>query len=118
MIELTSPRLEQATAIPLAATTAAIALYTRLHLPRPRDATTSPLPLIIYGAGGAVGSFAIKLAVASNVHPIIAIDGAGVPYAETLIDRSRGDTIVDYRGSDEAVVKWIKGVLENTGIRG
>lgn len=52
------------------------------------------------------------------MHPIIAIDGAGVPYAETLIDRSRGDTIVDYRGSDEAVVKWIKGVLENTGIRG
>jgi NADPH:quinone reductase len=42
--------------------TAAIGLYMRLRLPEPWHATTSPLPLIVYGASGAVGAFAIKLA--------------------------------------------------------
>ncbi|KAL6229133.1 hypothetical protein BDW75DRAFT_235434 [Aspergillus navahoensis] len=46
----------------------------------------------------AVGSYAIKLACNSNVHPIIAVAGKGSHYVESLIDRSKGDTIVDYPG--------------------
>jgi NADPH2:quinone reductase len=95
--------------------TAAIGLYSRLHLPNPWEAATAPIPLIVYGASGAVGSYAIKLARASNIHPIIAIAGKGQTYVETLIDRHRGDTIVDYRNGDENVVERIKDALKKAG---
>ncbi|KAE8311061.1 chaperonin 10-like protein [Aspergillus transmontanensis] len=56
----------------------------------------------------AVGAFAIKLARLSNIHLIIAVAGKGASYVETLIDRSKGDTIIDYREGDEALRKNIK----------
>ena len=62
------------------------------------------------------GAFAIKLAQASNIHPIIAVAGRGQSYVETLITRSKGDTIIDYRSGDKAVVSGIKSVLEKAGI--
>lgn len=34
--------------------TAAVGLYVRLGLPEPWNAPTKPLPLIVYGASGAV----------------------------------------------------------------
>jgi hypothetical protein len=34
--------------------TAAVGLYMRLGLPEPWDATTEKIPLIVYGASGAV----------------------------------------------------------------
>jgi len=95
--------------------TAALGLYMRLKLPEPWHATTNPLPLLIYGASGAVGAFAIKLAQASNIHPIIAVAGNGEAYVEKLIDRSKGDTIVDYRKGNEAVVSGIKEALKKAG---
>ena len=94
--------------------TAAVGLYLRLGLPEPWFATTTPTPLIVYGASGTVVSiieqkprmnqcltilqraYAIKLAQASNIHPIIAVAGRGQPFVEKLIDRSKGDAIVDY----------------------
>jgi NADPH:quinone reductase-like Zn-dependent oxidoreductase len=95
--------------------TAAIGLYMRLRLPEPWHATTSPTPLIVYGASVAVGSFAIKLAKASNIHPIIAVAGSGEAYVETLIDRSKGDSVVDYPKGNEAVVSGIKEALKKAG---
>jgi NADPH2:quinone reductase len=34
---------------------------------------------------------------------------------ENLITRAKGDTIVDYRSGDEAVISGIKDALEKTG---
>lgn len=94
--------------------TSVIGMYhpTRLALPQPWTPATSSTPLVVYGGASAVGAFAIKLAVLSNIHPIIAVAGRGAAYVETLIDRSKGDTIVDYRKGDEAVVQGIKDGLK------
>jgi NADPH:quinone reductase len=99
---------EEAATIPLAAMTAAVGLYQDMRLPLPFTPATNPIPLVVYGGSSAVGAFAIKLASLSNIHPIIAVAGGGASYVETLIDRSKGDTIVDYRKGDEAVVSGIK----------
>ncbi|KAJ0419676.1 chaperonin 10-like protein [Aspergillus carlsbadensis] len=88
---------EEAATVPLAGMTAALGLYQRLRLPLPWNPTTEPLALIIYGGATAVGAFTIKLARLSNIHPLIVIAGKGIPYVETLIDRSKGDTMIDYR---------------------
>lgn len=61
------------------------------------------------------GAYAIKLARLSNIHPIIAVAGRAQSYVETLIDRSKGDTIIDYRNGDEAVVAGIKDALNKAG---
>jgi NADPH2:quinone reductase len=66
---------------------------------------------VVYGAASAVGAFAVKLAVLSNIHPIICVAGRGMPYVETLIDRARGDTIVDYRQDNADVVKELQRAL-------
>ena len=102
--------------------TAAIGLYAELKLPSPwtppppagaqQEKNKKPLPLVIYGAASAVGAFAIQFAQKSNIHPIIAVAGRGEAFVETLIDRSKGDTIVDYRRGDEAVVQGIKDALK------
>ncbi|KAF5139358.1 Trans-enoyl reductase fsr4 [Metarhizium anisopliae] len=99
---------EEAATIPLAATTSALGLYQQLSLPLPWNPAPEPLPLVVYGGASAVGAFAIKLARLSNIHPIIAVAGKGTPFVETLIDRSKGDTIIDYRKGDEAVRKAVR----------
>lgn len=98
--------------------TAAMALFSRLPLPQPWLPTSHPLPLIIYGASSSVGCYAIQLARRANIHPLILIAGKGATYVETLIDRSKGDTIVDYHGGPEAVISGIKAALQanNLGI--
>lgn len=101
--------------------TAAIGLYAELKLPSPWTPAASPataaqqakpLPLVVYGAASAVGAFAIQFAQKSNIHPIIAVAGRGEAFVETLIDRTKGDTIVDYRRGDDAVVQEIKDALK------
>ncbi len=67
--------------------------------------------VIVYGAASAVGAFAIKLLVRAKVHPIIAIAGNGAQFVEGLIDRSKGDTIIDYRSGDEKVVEGIRAAI-------
>ncbi|KAJ5089160.1 hypothetical protein N7532_007844 [Penicillium argentinense] len=106
---------EEAATIPLAALTAAVSLYAHHRLPTPWAPAMRSIPFIVYGASTAVGSFAIKLAFNSNIHPIIAIAGKGSHYVERLIDRSKGDTIIDYRGGVEATVQEIKSSLEQAG---
>lgn len=63
------------------------------------------------------GAYTIKLAQASNIHPLIVVAGAGASYVETLITRSKGDTIIDYRKGDDAVVSGIKDALAKNGIK-
>ncbi|KAL1798205.1 hypothetical protein ACET3X_002242 [Alternaria dauci] len=107
-----SVSFEQAATVPLAAMTAAIGLHQRMHLPDPWTPATAPIPLVVYGGAGAVGAFTIKLAQRANIHPIIAVAGKGEKFVEGLIDRSKGDTIIDYRKGDEAVVNGIKEALK------
>lgn len=95
---------EEAATIPLAGMTAAIGLYQRLGLPVPWRPAQSRLPLVIYGAASAVGAFAVKLASLSNIHPLICVAGKGSTFVETLIDRTKGDTILDYRNGNDALV--------------
>ncbi|KAJ5151627.1 hypothetical protein N7492_009922 [Penicillium capsulatum] len=88
--------------------TAAIGLYQRLSLPLPWNPATEKTPLVIYGGATAVGAFAIKFAKLSNIHPLIVVAGRGTQFVETLIEREKGDTIIDYREGDEAVQKKIR----------
>ncbi|KAF4768055.1 hypothetical protein N7455_000357 [Penicillium solitum] len=102
---------EEAATIPLAGMTAALGLYQRLNLPLPWRPAQNRLPLVIYGAASAVGAFAVKLASLSNIHPLICVAGQGGSFVETLIDRSKGDTVVDYRNGDDAVVASLREAL-------
>ena len=105
---------EEAATIPLAGMTAAIGLYQRLSLPLPWHPTSEQIPLIIYGAATAVGSYAIQLAQLSNIHPLICVAGRGVAHVEGLIDKSKGDVIIDYRNGDEALVKELEKAVKRT----
>ncbi|KUJ09452.1 GroES-like protein [Mollisia scopiformis] len=106
---------EEAATIPLTALTSALALYRHLALPFPWLPATSPIPLVVYGASAAVGAFAIKLAQNSNIHPIIAIAGKGSHFVESIIDRSKGDTIIDYRDTFESVTQKIREAVKASG---
>lgn len=104
---------EEGAAIPLAALTAAVGLYAsdRLDLPQPWSPATKQIPLVVYGAASAVGTYVIQLALRSNIHPLICVAGKAQEHVEKMIDRSKGDTIVDYRKGDQAVVEGIKQAL-------
>ncbi|KAJ5404509.1 hypothetical protein N7509_004380 [Penicillium cosmopolitanum] len=99
---------EEASTIPLAAMTAAVGMFQRSNLPLPWNPTSEPLPYVIYGGATAVGAFAIKFAQLSNIHPLIVVAGRGSAFVETLIDRKKGDTIIDYRQDDDIIREKIK----------
>ncbi|KAL2413613.1 Trans-enoyl reductase fsr4 [Exophiala dermatitidis] len=109
-----STSFEEGATIPLAAMTAVVGLYARLGLPEPwvkvsqarKDAVAGGV--VVYGAAGAVGAFVVKLLARADIHPIIAVAGRGIPFVEGLIDKSKGDTIVDYRGGHDKVVEGIR----------
>ncbi|KAF4414860.1 Polyketide synthase enoylreductase [Fusarium acutatum] len=103
---------EEGATIPLAGMTAALGVYQRLQLPLPWNPVTVPTPLVVNGAATAVGAFAIKFASLSNVHPIIAIAGNGIPFVDTLLDKSKGDIIIDYRQGAEYVNEELRKVAE------
>ncbi|KAF5703471.1 polyketide synthase enoylreductase [Fusarium mundagurra] len=103
---------EESATIPLASMTAALGVYQRLQLPLPWNSVTVPTPLVVNGAATAVGAFAIKFASLSNVHPIIAIAGNGIPFVNTLLGKSKGDIIIDYRQGAEYVNEELRKVAE------
>lgn len=105
----------EAATIPLAALTAAVALFRNLQLPAPWNPATKPTPLIIYGASTSVGSFAIQLARNSNIHPIITVAGQGKDYVKTLLDTSKGDAVFDYCDGADNVVNQIRDYLNSGG---
>lgn len=85
---------EEAATVPLAAMTSAFALR-RLGLP---DVFTpapegNKNPVLIYGGSTAIGAFAIKIAKQANIHPIIAVAGAGCDFVKSL----GADVVIDYR---------------------
>jgi NADPH2:quinone reductase len=91
-----SMSFEEAATIPLTANTAAVGLFRNLSLPLPfsRSDTTPPTALIINGSGGAVGSFALKLAVLNPaISPIIAIASANGAASKEL----GAHVVLDYR---------------------
>lgn len=103
---------ETAATVPLAAATAALALFARLGLPEPsrgnRDLADKPRGgVLVYGAASAVGSFAIKLLKKANIHLIIAIAGRGMDHAKSLISQEKGDVVIDYRSNESAIVRAI-----------
>ena len=104
-------------AIPLAAMTAAIGLYAKLRLPEPFLPASEPIPLVIYGASSAVGYYVLQFALRSNIHPLICVAGRAQEHVEKLIDRSKGNTIIDYREGDEAVVQGFKDALKGQKLR-
>ncbi|MGG6712963.1 UNVERIFIED_CONTAM: hypothetical protein ITH36_25505, partial [Salmonella enterica subsp. enterica serovar Weltevreden] len=59
-----------------------------------------------------VGSYVIQFAQRANIHPLIVVAGRAQEHVEKLIERSKGDTVVDYREGDEAVSKGIKEALK------
>ena len=97
---LTSNHFLEAATTPLASLTAAMSLYRTLRLPQPwiRAEPDTLTPLLIYGGSSAVGAFGIKLAVWSDIHPIITVAGSGRDYVASLLDPSKGDSVIDYRG--------------------
>lgn len=112
---------EEAATIPLAAMTAAMGLHAHLGLPssgETKDVQRNDVEkggVVVYGAAGAVGAFTIKWLVRANLHPIIAVAGNGIPFVEELLEKSKGDGIVDYRKGDEAVVKGISELVPEAG---
>ena len=108
-----STTFEESSTIPLAAMTAALGLYHDLNLPTPlaRVQEGKKLPLLIYGASSAVGAFAVKLAKLSNIHPIIAIAGKGTEFVDSLLDKEKGDIVLDYRIGTEELTKQLQNAV-------
>ncbi|RGP67617.1 nadph2:quinone reductase [Fusarium sporotrichioides] len=111
---------EEAATIPLAAYTSVCALFQELQIPEP----WSPLakseekrPLLVYGASTATGAFAIKLAAAANVHPIIAVGSQRSEFVKPFLDESKGDALVDYTAHDteDKLVAAIQDAFKKSG---
>lgn len=104
----------EASTIPLTILAAALPLFRRQDLPAPwmgRSKNADHLPLIIYGASSSLGTFAIKLALLANIHPIIAICGGTKSGLTSLLKAELGDTIVDYRAGIDAMKLMVKEAL-------
>ncbi|OPB40545.1 hypothetical protein A0O28_0006240 [Trichoderma guizhouense] len=89
---------DRAATMPLTFLTAAFALFYDLELPtlldkQPNGRRTA---FIIYGASTAVGAFAIKLASAAHIHPIIAIGSRNSDFVKEYLQESEGDAFLDY----------------------
>ncbi|KAI9687367.1 MAG: hypothetical protein M1822_002410 [Bathelium mastoideum] len=109
---------EDAATIPMSNMMASIGLFAMLRLPLPwqREPTSTgrgekEVPVLIYGAAGSVGAAAVKLCVAADIHPLICVAGSGISFVEGLIDKSKGDVVVDYRAGDEKLVENLKKAL-------
>ncbi|KAF5010159.1 hypothetical protein FDECE_3652 [Fusarium decemcellulare] len=105
---------QEGAAVPLTALTAACGLYANLRLPEPWFPVpdSQRIPLVIWGASSAVGSYTIQLAKRSNIHPLICVAGRAQDHVENMIDKSKGDTVIDYRKGHDAVAQEIKASLK------
>lgn len=111
---------EEAATIPLAAYTSVCALFQELQIPEPWSPlakTEEKRPLLIYGASTATGAFAIKLAAAANVHPIIAVGSKRSEFVKPFLDESKGDALVDYtvHDTEEKLIAAIQDAFKKSG---
>ena len=112
---------EEASTIPLVSATAALTLFCRQGFPSPwtqrGNQTPSPTPLIIYGASSSLGTFAVKLATLSNIHPIIAIAGSHATYISKFLDTTKGDILLDYRVGPAQLISQVKSHLDSISLK-
>jgi NADPH2:quinone reductase len=113
---------EEASTIPLAAYTAALALFHEQQYPSPWDNAgkeSIQSPLIIYGASSAVGAFAIKLAQFARIHPVIAVGSKNSGFLLPFLDFAQGDRLVDYTayGTSDELAEAIRGAVKEAGIK-
>jgi NADPH2:quinone reductase len=113
---------EEACTVPMAAYMGIIAICGILKIragpwdtaeqPPSKTKTGESKALLIYGASSSVGASVIRLAGIMNIHPLICVAGRGATFVETLIDRSKGDVIIDYRQGPEKTLAEVKKVLD------
>jgi NADPH2:quinone reductase len=111
---------EEASTVPLAAYTAAVAMHYDLGLPSPWGPPVRgdvPTPVLIYGASTAIGAFSIKLLAHTQVHPIIAVGSKTSSFITPLLNKERGDQFVDYTtfASKDDLAAELAEVLKRTG---
>lgn len=107
---------EEGATIPLAALTAAVALYSDMRLPvpfnlKPTDSGSNKGPILIYGVTTATGAFAAQLARLSGFYPIVGVAGRAAEFAHTLADH-----LIDYRKGEDAVVAEAEQILQEAGL--
>ena len=113
---------EDAATIPLVAFTAAQTMWRRQQFPAPwTKAAPDQLkrqPLVVYGAGSALGSFLLQFAKTTpeTIGPIVAIGGAsGRERLAEILDLEGEDVLLDYRKGSEVWVAEAKEALRATG---
>ncbi|KAK2024578.1 alcohol dehydrogenase GroES-like domain-containing protein [Colletotrichum zoysiae] len=113
-----SVSFEEAATVPLAAYTAATALFHSLELPSPWDRSRAKkTPVVIYGASTAIGAFGVKLAKKAGVHPLIAVGSKNSAFVLPLLEEEKGDVFLDYTQfeSQDKLAEKLKEVIKETG---
>ncbi|KAF9870597.1 alcohol dehydrogenase GroES-like domain-containing protein [Colletotrichum karsti] len=111
---------EEAATVPLAAYTAAVALFHSLEIPSPWDRNReTKAPVIIYGVSTAIGAFGVKLAKRAGVHPLIAVGSKNSAFVTGLLDEKAGDVFVDYTQfeNQDKLAEKLREVIKGTGSR-
>ncbi|KAM0542096.1 hypothetical protein ACHAPJ_012959 [Fusarium lateritium] len=105
-----------AATIPMNGLVAAFGLYHVLGLPAPwSSGNKHNTPVVVHGAGTAIGAFAVKLARAANIHPIIATAGNSSHLVRGFLDPEQGDALIDYRQPQEKLVASIQSAITKAG---
>ncbi|OBR04387.1 Alcohol dehydrogenase GroES-like domain-containing protein [Colletotrichum higginsianum IMI 349063] len=110
---------EEAATVPLAAYTAATALFHSLELPSPWDRTRAQkTPVIIYGVSTAIGAFGVKLAKKAGLHPLIAVGSKNSAFVTPLLEEDKGDVFLDYTqfDSQDKLAEKLREVIKDTGL--
>ncbi|KAK2053017.1 alcohol dehydrogenase GroES-like domain-containing protein [Colletotrichum caudatum] len=113
-----SVSFEEAATVPLAAYTAATALFHSLQLSSPWDPTRAKkTPVIIYGVSTAIGAFGVKLAKKAGVHPLIAVGSKNSAFLIPLLEEEKGDVFLDYTQfeSQDKLAEKLREVIKETG---
>ena len=108
---------EEAATVPMAALMASIGLFGMLEIvpsPWTRLSKDEERPLVIYGAAGSVGAYAVKLAKLMNIGPVICVAGRGLPFVQSLI--GEGDAVIDYRKGDEKLISEMQEILKGRNL--
>ncbi len=87
---------QDAAVIPLAFATAVQALFLRLRLPEPSKPAETPFPVLVYGATGSVGLYAVQLCKQAGLFVI----ATGSKNNFELLKSLGADATVDYNDAD------------------